>query len=635
VNAVVQRLSRSLSLGLGLALASLGLASAGCGGGQSFHMSSEDNDPARLGAALARSEVPAAGPVNATGKPLALLVSRGKTKELIAFDLAGKKELWRVATDVTSKVVIGGRFVAYLEGGKALVGRDVASGKELWRIPVSGSFVGAAADRDRVYYTTEQTAGKATWTLHGIAGDSGETLWSVDAPGALGAPAARGGLVYSPFLKQWLAILDGRTGAQLARIRGIDEEITFVRPTPEAVFFGSSTGVFRLDERAASGKRAQSTYGKAELPKEFIRVAYGWDAFDPVQAGYSAYDRNRLLWRGEAKGDRLAFVGDRVVVASYRFFFGFKAGSGELDWAYSFPRVDVIGSAHLGPSIGFVSMLGELGALDPATGRRTYQARVKGQLVGASFDADGFAPREAVTGDAMSTADALAAIARDRDARFTDVKKFAIAELAALRGGGSTRELVALITDERTQANLFDGAVESLVKRRDPAGLADLVGALAVPYDHLTGQKARAVGGLARAVGALAGLQLDPAERSRAVDALRAKLEAPEVPAEDLADVVRALGALGGEEERQAIATFLLIYRADPGFCGQPGAVGAAIDVLIEKGGMKERELVAFVAADRRSEAEVASYADRALLQGTTPATKPMSKPASKSAPKH
>jgi hypothetical protein len=33
-------------------------------------------------------------------------------------------------------------------------------------------------------------------------------LWKLDAEGQLGAPSAHGGLVYAPFLTQWLSIVD-------------------------------------------------------------------------------------------------------------------------------------------------------------------------------------------------------------------------------------------------------------------------------------------------------------------------------------------------------------------------------------------------------------------------------------------
>src|SRR5262245_27699837 len=97
-----------------------------------------------------------------------------------------------------------------------------------------------------------------------------------------------------PFLTQWLTILNANTGAQLARIREEDEAINYVRTTSNGVYFGSKS-VFVLNENAIAGKKEGSTYGQAKLPEEFVRTFYHWDAFSTVQAGYSAFDRNRIL----------------------------------------------------------------------------------------------------------------------------------------------------------------------------------------------------------------------------------------------------------------------------------------------------------------------------------------------------
>jgi outer membrane protein assembly factor BamB len=609
-------MARACGVAFGVVLAGV-LALAGCGGKGAFRLTAVDNDPGRLEAAFARMAPPSAGPINRTGRPLAFLVTRaqgGAAPELIAFDLEGKKELWRTEAEVSSKVVVGGAFVAHAEGQGQLVGRDLTTGEVLWRHRVKGRLVGATADDSRVFYTSGEGG---RWQLVAVEGSSGKQLWREEADGALGAPAARGGLVFSPYFKQWLTIMDARTGEPLARIRGIDEAITFVRADGDRVFFGSGAGVFLLDIRAASGRRAGSTYGAAKMPADFVRVHYGLDAFDPVQGGYSAYDRNRLLWRAHADGDALRFDGDRVVVHSYRYFFGFDARSGALAWAYNHPRVDVIGSAHLGPVIGFAASVGGLGALDPNTGRLRYRADVRGQLIGATFDAGGWAPAES-HGEPPATAAVLAGIANDRDARFGDVKRFAIFALAGLEGPGVTSELVALIHGERTPAALHEAAVEALLARRDPAALAVLVESLEVRYDHLAGTRPRAVGVLARAIAALEGGQLDPAQRGRAVEALIAHLRAPETAPADLEGVIAALGAVGAGAEVAPLRVFLLLYRADPSFSSQVGAVGSAVDVLLARGGPAERELVSFVAEDARSSPAVREYASRALLQTTT-----------------
>ncbi len=597
-----------------LAAVVLVLATA-CGGTGSFGLSSGDNDPDKLTAAFATVQAPPAGPINSTGKPMVFLAARGKPMQLVAFDLEAKKELWRVDADVSSKVVVGRDFIAHKQGEKTLVGRDMKTGRQLWSVALQGTFVGAAADSSRVYFTMK--SGGRSWVLRALNGKSGEELWDAESNGALGAPAARGGLVFSPFMKQWLAILDAKKGTQLTRIRGIDEEISFVRTTPENVYFGSKSGVFLLDERAASGKRAQSTYGMAKLPENFIRVHYHWDAFDPVQAGYSAYDRNRVLWDASAKGDALEFSNDLVAVQTYRFFFGFSSVTGDLAWAYNHPRVDIVASAQLGTSIGMASMLGEIGALDPATGERIYEAKIPGQFIGGTFDAAGWAPTER-TRKRGGTAAALASIARDRDARFNEVKKFAVTALSQLKGGDVTSDLLTLIQNEKTPPYLVQTAAEVLVSRKDPAGLVHLVEALSVRHNYVTGTKPRAVGVAARAIAALDPKGINARLRGQAVEGLIAHLTSPATAVGDLVHLVRALGRIGAGAERSTLSSFLLVYRADPAFATQIDAVAATIDVLLNSGGTAEREIVSYVAEDELSQPSVAEYAKRALVQRPT-----------------
>ena len=88
------------------------LALAACGGSGAFQLTSEDNNPERLDAAFKKIGPARTGPVNATGRPLAVLVARtAPTRTIIAFDLDGKKELWRAQADVKSRVLVGRSFV--------------------------------------------------------------------------------------------------------------------------------------------------------------------------------------------------------------------------------------------------------------------------------------------------------------------------------------------------------------------------------------------------------------------------------------------------------------------------------------------------------------------------------------------
>jgi outer membrane protein assembly factor BamB len=193
---------------------------AACGGKSAFRLSSDENNSYELGRALQRRQLPAQPtPVNTAGQPrlFAVTAGAGANKTIVAYDLASGNVMWKVDAPVNSRIVVGGDFIATLEG-KEIVGRDQARGQPRWRIGAS-NFVGVAADRERVYLVT---GGNGKWWISGHDGGSGNEIWKEDASGALGAPVAQGGLVYVPFLRQWLAIVDGKTGKQNTRLRGID-----------------------------------------------------------------------------------------------------------------------------------------------------------------------------------------------------------------------------------------------------------------------------------------------------------------------------------------------------------------------------------------------------------------------------
>ncbi|MCA9675049.1 MAG: PQQ-binding-like beta-propeller repeat protein [Kofleriaceae bacterium] len=594
---------------------------AACGGAQTFGLTSDDNNRDALTQALGMRQLPAKpGPVNATGKPMVFAVLGGKPRRLVAYDLAAGKAQWTVDADVQSRVAVGGDFVVAREG-QQLVARDLADGKVRWQSPLGGDLVGVTADGTRAFAVTASGSGpknKPVWRLAAYDGASGNELWSADAPGQLGAPAAQGGLVMSPFLKQWLTFLDAATGKPITRVRGLDEEISFVETTSDAAWFGSAFGVFRVDARAASGQRADATYGTTTLPKQLAKATWGADAFDPVQAGYSAADRTRILWRAPGSGgdDGMQFQDGLVAVHYFRFVFGYTP-AGELRWAYSHPRVELVASAHLGSVLGAVSQRGEIVALDPATGALRWEGDLgvdKAQVLGATFDADGWQPSGGDAVDPGTTVAALIAIARDRDARFADVKELAISALASLPGKEVSAEIVGIIQDERTPPKLRDTAVEVLISRKDASALDVFADALAVPYDYITGSQPVAVAEVSKAIAGLAGLELDAGARTRATAALVALLESPRTDNPELVEIVKALAAIGDGAEVTPLRRMLMAYRADPMFGGDPKLVGAVVGALLARGGAA-REWVAYVAEDPRTLDAVAQVARQALAK--------------------
>jgi outer membrane protein assembly factor BamB len=578
------------------------LALVACGPKSMFRLTSEDNDRGAISAALAKRQLPEQpAPVNAARTPRIFIVQNGAPKTIVAYDLSAGKVMWKSDADVQSRIWVGGDFILALEG-KQLVARDQQTGAARWKIGIQGQFVGASADRDRAYVTwREGSDTKGTWIIAGLAASSGKELWRAPSEGELGAPSAHGGIVFSPFLRQWLYLVDGATGQQLARLRGIDEQISMVRVTSRTTFFGSRQGVFALDARAASGKRSEATYGQVKIPNQLDRTSYGVDLYDHVQTGYTASDRARVLWASlPTESGPMKFTGDSYAIHYFRYLFGFNA-SGELVWAYSQPRVELVSSEHTGGAILGISTQGDIVALDPTTGavRDRKNLGLGQQVIGATFDADGWAP--AGQGDKVETVAALVSIARDRDARFDRVKELAVGALAKQPGGEVTKELLAVLADKRAPQKLKDTVVEMLAQRKDPASLPVLTDQLGTRADFLAKTEPESLGPVAKAIASLGGTKLDAKAVTAALVALQSHLEDPATQAFELVMIIRAMAAIGAGAERGALASHLLLYHADDELGADPGWQTAIVTALDVHGGPGEHELLRQVAADPRT----------------------------------
>lgn len=583
---------------------------AACGGHAVFHLTANDNDRDQLAAALAHRQLPEQpAPTNAARAPRVFVLeapgaNAGKT--IVAYDLERGAILWKQDADVQSRIWVGGNFIVEIEA-KQLVARDQQTGAVKWHTSVPGEFVGAAAEGDHAYLVWKQD--NSTWWLAGYDGASGNQLWKADADGVLGAPAAHGGVVYEPYNAQWLSIIDGATGKPLARIRGIDEQISMLRVTSRAAYFGSKQGVFELDARSSSGKRADSSYGQVTVPAQLEHTTYGRDTYDPIQNAYTAADRARVLF---ATTGGMKLRGDAYAVHYFRYVFGFTHDGG-LAWAYSNPRVELVASEDTGAAILAISQAGDLVALDPANGGVRLQKSIgtTASVLGATFDADGWSP--SARGEKVETVAALVAIARDHDARFDRVKDLAVQALAKLSGGEVTKELLGVLADARAPQKLKETVVDLLVARKDPASLPVLAEQLATHDDFLRKTSPLALGPVAKAIAGLGGAKLDPAAVNATLVALQSHLDAPTTQVADLVFVIDAMAAIGGGKERPALGSHLLLYHADDDL-GSDAAWDRAIVIALEAhGGPGERELLRQVAADPRTKPDLVAAIRDAL----------------------
>ena len=585
-----------------LAIAGIAVAAlvAGCAPKSVFRLSSDENNAYALDKALAARQLPAQPtPVNTSGQPRVFVLAAGAPKTIIAYDLAAGNVLWKTDADVQSRIAVGGDFIVAIEG-KQLVARDQARGAPRWKVDVGGQFVGAAADRDRAYLVTKSGN---TWYLAAYSGSSGGELWKLDAPGQLGAPAAHGGVVYVPFLSQWLSIIDGKSGSQLTRLRGIDEQISTLRVTSDVAYYGSRQGIFRLDSRSVSGKRDQSSYAQFKVPPQLERTTYAPDAYDPIQQGYTAADRSRILWTSApTQQGPLVIKGGGYVVHYFRYLFGLGV-DGQLRWAYSQPRVELVASEHTGSVVAGVSTSGDIIAIDPETGgvRAKKSLGIAQQVLGATFDADGWAPSSEQS--PPETVAALVSIARDHDARFDRVKELAVIALSKQSGPQVTAELLAVLADDRAPQRLKDTVVDLLTARQDPASLPVLTEQLAVHTDYLAGTEPDTLGPIAKAIAGLGSpdLALDAKQVSAALAALQFHLEAPTTASPELTWVIAAMAAIGRGSERPVLISHLLLYHADDDLGADAGWQKAIVTALATKASPADRAALAYVAADPRS----------------------------------
>lgn len=604
-------------------LAMLSLTALGGCGEAAFSAHARDNVVEDIRAALALSQPPAK-PANA----MAYLVTTAPNKELVGYDLTAGKILWREKSDVKSRVVAGRGIIVHRQGEGEVVGRDSASGRVMYTVRVGAKekFVGAALDDERMYLVVQsETGGGPQSGPEGGAAPvrrisyvvgydrTGHELWRVPVQGSAGAPAARGGLVAVPFTYQNLSLLDGKTGKEMARVRNTDEQITFVRALPEGMFYGGGSGIYLLDEKSASGTKKESSYVEANLGSDQVRSAYYYDGYQLAQSDYTAFDRNRLLWRGSPGSGGLTLQDESVILHSYRYLFAFDTKAGKLRWAYAHPRVDIVAAEDVGSDIVWASVDGDIGAVDEKTGGSHSTQKTGLRLAGATFDAEGFGKGQ--TAEKPDLLKVLTQIVWDPDARFTAVKVFAVDAMGDVPGSDASAQLLKIVLAPAKKVGGVPPAAqkragEELVARKDKDALPLYIDALKLRYDFLEDRHPQGVDVLARAVATL--------EAKEAAPQLAAHLLDAATPQPLLKDISAALAGLGGKEAIKALREFLLTYRADPTFLAEPSALNIAAEGLIRLGGADEKRTVRFVAEEKRTLPPLGSYLKKVLADSAS-----------------
>ena len=592
----------------------LGLAClSGCATGASVQDGyGRAGDVGQVTAALERSAAPAAGPVNSSGAPLAVLVGQtGSGPAIVAVDLRANRVIWQAAGEVEARLEIGRSVAVFGDKSGALIALNVRTGAKLWSQPAPpGSLLlGLSLDGQGVYAVYRGVAGRGL--LVGLD-EEGRVKFRVAIDERCGAPAARGGVVAVPQRSQFISLFSSTNGKPLADILARDEAASFVRGLPEGFAYGSQ-GVFVASKRTAVGSHKGGGYLQAKLP-EFVRPVYHYDMYKPAQSRHTAIDRNRLLWRLQGHPETPSFRGGRVVVHNFRFFFALDAATGNLAWSYSHPRHDAIGAVHAGSAIVFADAEGGVGALDANTGHILLSARPQGMpatflVHGVSFDAEAFAGQGPGAHLGEPLPQVLKSIALHPDKRFNDVRLFAIDQLSHMQDDGVAAALLEVLQKGSGEPYLMEKAADSLVARGDARSLPVYVEAIKVKPDYAEGRQPQRLDLMARALAKLGARDAMPL--------LVEHVRLPETDPGTVAEIGQAVITLSARDVLAPFRDYLAEYRADPAFASEPGALIAAANVLAKLGDSQDRTLLLYAAAEPRTISPLKVAIERLLAESS------------------
>lgn len=555
------------------------------------------------GAATVSARLAAAPPDAPVPLGLVATTASSSPPELVRIALAPTPSVrWRRRLSADARPELLGDAVVVPSAGKLLV-LDDATGQTRFELALPGAlYLGAARHGATLAVVVREAAdGKQPPRSHVLAFDAhtGARRFRHDSDAELGRPAARAGMLFLPWQRQGLIVLDLQTGRELSFLRSQDDVIDFVSADDDDVWFGHRT-LYALS-RGYDGTRATAqALGPAgeRLPG---RPAAFDSAFSARPAVPSAHGRIALHFDPERgpSGAAPSALADRVYFVFYRYVFAFD-GAGVLRWARSLPH-DVITARALRSGLLAVSDDGSLAALAAADGAVSALGGVGLPLAAASLvGSAGLAPPPspaAVPADAPSLRLGLLEVALDIDQRLVPARALATTALAALPDPEATRDLLELYARSTTPPELSRVVADALRTRR--TGLEHAVDALLARYDFLEQTRPAPLAVLAPAL-------VEAGER-RAVPRLLERMLDHETPLAVLPSVVRAVVELGDTSVAPPLLAFVRLYRNDSSFSEAPDALIEAARGVLRHGGAAAPAQLAALTSDGRARPELTS----------------------------
>jgi outer membrane protein assembly factor BamB len=565
---------------------------AGCGGGAAFTNLFPDNKPEQIDMILSSAGAPSptTEPVNRTGRPL-LATVLGGGKSLALYDLEKGETLWNIDVAVDSRPAIGPDAVVF-RSGDDVVAVDLGSGKRLWKKGLAAqNLYGFAFDSGMVFVTQGNTDGGVsatgrTGTIWALDEASGSKKWGMSVDKMLGGPAARAGMVFIPWDRQSISVLDARTGDELCRVLRRDGTVDYVEAGPEGVFYGSKSDIMRLTSRSAAGTKdgaAHLDFDPVEMPGQ---PPLHIDTFESDKSDHGARARIRLLWSPgtEKKEDALALDSNVIYFLFYKYVIAIDTTDGTTRWVHGSDEPIAWAEAGMG-GVFYLEEDGGVMFLDAGDGALGEIGALDGKPVSAGFDTGAFRPE--APGEPKKLMWGLRDLVFDVDTQVLPLRKYALKLMADLPSETVTMDLLEVLRSSHVPKAMRDQA--ALMLRGREGGVDFLKDALQYHADYLGDTTAPPVGAIASS--------LANAKEKSALPLLLSHLRDHETPTADLVELTEAIIELGDVSAVPDLERFLVMYHAD-------SCLSTNIDILVnvaeaivkfggEEGKAKVNEIIA------------------------------------------
>ncbi len=570
------------------------LAVSACAGPRAFGRTYPDNRLDQVSAVLAR--------VQANPRPEQRPVVVGATarpREVFAYDLAANKLMWKRPASITTVPIAAGNFVITPEASSITI-RDLETGNVRFEVPTDGmGLIGADGD-DHVTAIVLSTGGSMGARSKLIIVSDGNLALSESVEEPLGGPAVLGGLVFLPWNRIYLSVLE-TSGQEIARVRVRDDVASQAFVRDNSVFFGSA-GIFRFDDKVTAGGSAGATYYRHKRDDKLpANPGFLASSSERPPAAESAVNRVSLAWSPATNGERLMLADDNLYLAFYRQIYALEPSGLGVRWVHQTAN-DSVGIKALPNTVLVVDEAGALTVLD-GQGRVRAASNLGVKPIAARFRVDRLEAGAGSLEDLPPLGMQLVDAALNPDTRLVPVRAMAVTMLAALEDDSATTALIEICQDRATPERVRQVACVALSKRTN--GSEAVIAALGRHANYLTETKAPPVGPLAEAALKTG----DP----RAVPHLVAHLKDPETPVEELASLLLALKSLANASDAQPIADFLRLYHADADDERMQDALMVAMQALVKLQGARAAAVLEPVANDALGEAAIRAEAARLL----------------------